>query len=125
MNIKHHSFIDDMFKKIVLFENRPLEAKYKKLEDGSYEVSMKISSKKHYVYGDGKEKEAPFSLPMYIGIENKKGEYLYLAKKTVQSGENKITVSVKEKPYRASVDPLNILIDKNPNDNQVNISEKL
>ena len=124
-NSKHHSLIDDMFKKIVLFENRPLDAKHKKLEDGSYQVSMKISSKKYYADEDGKEEEVPFSQPMYIGIENKKGDFLYLAKQTVQSGENEITVNVKEQPYKASIDPLNILVDKNSNDNEINVSEQL
>ena len=124
-NAKYHPLIDDMFKKIVLFENKPLEAKYKKLEDGSYQVSIKISSKKYYVDEDGREEKTSFSQAMYVGIENKKGDFLYLAKQTIQSGENEITISVKEKPYKANVDPLNILIDKNPDDNHVSISEKL
>ena len=44
-----------MFKKIVLFENRPLKAQYKKLKEDSYQVSIQVSSQKYYADEDGKK----------------------------------------------------------------------
>lgn len=120
---KYHPLIDDMFRKIVLFENKPLEAKYKKLRDDLYRVSFKFNGKKYYSDENGKEKESPFQQSMYIGIEDSAGEFLYLKKHKVKNGENEFVIEVEQTPYLAGIDPLNMLVDKNPDDNQIRVSQ--
>ncbi|MEM7646631.1 MAG: M1 family aminopeptidase, partial [Pseudomonadota bacterium] len=43
---KYHPIIAEIFEKIVLFQNRPLNASYKKLANGKYQVNVTVSCKK-------------------------------------------------------------------------------
>ena len=62
---------------------------------------------------------------MYIGVEDVKGDILYLEKHDIQDGESEIVVNVKGLPHKASIDPLHILVDKNPDDNYIRVSKHL
>src|SRR5690606_34501997 len=109
--------VEDMLEKIVLFENRPIEATASLAKNGEYKVHLKVSSKKLYSDKSGKESETPFEQEIDIGVQNANEEYIYLRKHKIKSGENQIEISVKERPYKAGIDPLNILIDRNSGDN--------
>lgn len=116
------SLINDMLEKIVLFENRPLTAVAQLNKDGTYAVDLTISSKKIESSPEGKEIEKDFSQEIDIGVIGQDLKYLYLKKHRIENGENKISVVVKDKPAKAGVDPLNILIDRNSKDNMVPVS---
>ena len=50
------------------------------------------------------------------------GEPLYLRMHRVRSGEQRITVTVPRKPARAGIDPRNLLIDVEPDDNLAEVA---
>lgn len=117
-----HGYIADALERITLFENRPLTAEAKKLPDGQYEVTLKVQSEKVHADGDGKETKVELKQPIDIGVTNAKGEFLFLKKLDLKTGENEIKVKVAEKPAKAGVDPLNYLIDKTPDDNELPVT---
>jgi aminopeptidase N len=119
-----HQLVEDLFEKIVLFDNRMMEASYTRLNNGQYSVKVKIKSAKVYSDEQGKETHANFSLPIYISAQDEKKNFLYLKKHMLKSGENEVEFMVKEKPHKAGVDPLNILVDKNPDDNTSKLKER-
>ncbi len=114
--------IEDMLEKIVLFENRPLTATATKKSDDTYTVELKVQSTKLVSDKDGKETETPFSQEMDIGVQGKDDKFIYLKKHLIKSGENIIKIEVQSEPLKAGIDPLNILIDRNSDDNLMNIT---
>ncbi len=111
-----------MLEKIVLFENRPTRAIAKKIADGTYEVEVDVTSKKIYSDLNGKEEERDFAQEMEIGVQDKDKKFIYLQKHPITSGETKVVVQVKGEPYKAGVDPRNVLIDRNSDDNLTTVS---
>ncbi len=119
------SLVEDMLEKIVLFENRPLLAEATETKDQVYKVELKVFSKKIDSDPQGKETEQKqFQQEMDIGVLDEKNQYLYLKKHPIKAGENTFEIEVKGKPIKAGIDPLNILIDRDSNDNLINVSVK-
>lgn len=118
--------IDDFFYKITLYENKTEEASYKKLGKNDYEVTIKFNSKKYEADSLGNEISIPMDDWVDIGVYSmSKGEEVlaYRKKHLISKEENEITIKVNKIPYRAGIDPMNILIDRNPRDNVESVSE--
>ena len=120
--------IGDLFENIILFSNRAVEAKYKKVGT-EYEVVLKTTSEKFIADSLGKEKNVILADYIDIGIfaepENKNnlGKPLLIKRLKLTKGENTFTFRVKEKPYQAGIDPYNYLIDRLPEDNLKKLDE--
>ncbi|HTF19166.1 MAG TPA: M1 family aminopeptidase [Chryseolinea sp.] len=125
-------FIEDAFEKITLYENRLIDASYRKDGDG-YKVTLRVNSRKVYYDGLGGETGTGQSKDLIdIGIftedgKNDKGmkekRPLYLKKHWLQPGEQTIEIFVKTEPKTAGIDPYNKLIDRIPDDNTKSVSE--
>ena len=122
---RSHDLIDDLFKKVVFFENRALKAEFTELQEGKYLVEITFNAKKLYSDGKGKEKEELFEQEVYFGVKDENDDFIYLKKREITAGESTISVVVNSKPHKAGIDPLNILIDKKPDDNIIRVSRKL
>jgi ABC-2 type transport system permease protein len=117
----------DMFEKITLYDNRTEDASYKKISETEYLVTLTINTKKSYADEKGNESEASSQRDLIeIGIfapetKDKNGlkynKPLYLQKQWLTKGQHKLTFTVKEKPYKAGIDPYNKLIDRVGTDN--------
>lgn len=119
--------IEDLFETITLFENKTVEASYRKLEDGKYLVKIKVQAKKFRATGEGEEKEIPINDMIDIGIfagEKKKEKVLHLQKYKIDKTEMEFEIKVDEVPTRAGIDPYNKLVDRNSDDNVGQITEK-
>ncbi|MDY8137133.1 ABC transporter permease/M1 family aminopeptidase [Aquimarina sp. 2201CG5-10] len=125
--------VEDGFKEIVLYENRVVSAKTKELDNGKFETSFTVDSKKIYYDDKGKE-ERTDDKTNYIEIglfgedivddqEVPLKNPFYLERKWLKSGENTFTVITDKKPVKAGIDPYNKLIDRNSDDNLKNIEE--
>lgn len=114
--------IPDLFEKITLFNNRMLEAKYKKV-GGGYEVTLKTISEKFRSDAVGKETAIPIADFIDIGIfgtpaeDGILGKVLLKKRLKITKKDNTFTFKVKELPYEAGIDPYNYLIDRVPDDN--------
>ncbi|MCZ6678623.1 MAG: M1 family aminopeptidase, partial [Candidatus Poribacteria bacterium] len=123
-----HSVMDDLFKKITLYENRVAEAESQPLANGRYAVKVRLNARKLYADSLGVETETEMADWIDVGIfaeeqtdEGTKEIQIYLRKHKLKSGENTLTLEVPRKPVRVSVDPYYKLIDRNPDDNVASI----
>ncbi len=115
------NLVTDMFEKIVLFENKTDESYYNKVSDDEYVVTIDLDVKKFEADSVGNTNEVALSEWIDIGIytEDEEGEekLIYLKKHLISDQDTKLEIKVTEKPVKAGIDPLNILIDRNPDDN--------
>jgi ABC-2 type transport system permease protein len=115
------STITDLFEKIVLYDNKATEATATKMADGKYKVRVTVESKKFIADGAGNETAIPVDEWIDIGVLAKgikdEDRVLALEKKHLTAPRATFELIVTEKPSKAGIDPLNKLIDRNPEDN--------
>jgi len=120
--------VTDLFEKIVLFENKTEEVVFSKSENESYLVELSISAKKFEADSMGMSQEVALADWVDIGVygEDQEGndKLLYLKKHKITDKEMTFTIAVDELPTKAGIDPINKLIDRNPDDNVKTASEK-
>ena len=120
---EHQGLLEDFIETITLFDDRAVRAKAQQLPDGKTEVTLVVTAKKFRADGAGNEKEAPMDLPVDIGVQDAKGNWLFLEKRRVKTGENTFVLTVEGTPTRAGIDPLHKLIDRDTGDNLVAIDK--
>ncbi len=118
--------ITDFFDKIVLYENKVDEASYTEVSDNEYFVNLKLNTKKLESDSLGRSNQMDIADWIDVGIytedENGDEKLIYLEKHQFTNQETEIKVKVNKKPVSAGVDPLNKLIDRNPDDNVKNLT---
>ncbi|CAN5321814.1 M1 family metallopeptidase [soil metagenome] len=126
---QHAQLITDLFEKITLYDLKASDAKATKRADGQYELSFTVEAKKLYADGKGRETEAPLNEGFDIGVfsaEPGKPGYtrasvLLMERRALSSGKQLITVVVAKAPKFVGVDPYNMRIDRNSDDNVVKV----
>jgi aminopeptidase N len=121
--------ITDLFDKITVYDLHAVTASSHKRADGKYDVTVKISAKKNYADGTGKETEAPMNEPVDVGLfTHKPGtagftaqDVLALQRVQVHSGEQTYQFTTDRKPVVAGIDPYNTIINRNSDENLVDI----
>ncbi|MGH7648931.1 MAG: M1 family aminopeptidase, partial [Gemmatimonadaceae bacterium] len=119
--------IDDGFNRIVLYDDKTISATSKPLPNGKYEVTLDVQARK--VQADSNGVESPMPLDDYIEIgvftgKTDEEKPLYMVKQKFTQERSKITVVVDQKPTRAGIDPYNKLIDRNADDNMIDITSQ-
>jgi len=114
--------IDDMFDSIVLYENSAVEAKYREVSKGKYEVKLKVKARKVRADENGVEREAPLADWIDIGVFDSRKKPLYLAKHKIEKPVTEFTLMVDGVPDRAGIDPWNKLVDRRPDDNTTHVT---
>jgi ABC-type transport system involved in multi-copper enzyme maturation permease subunit len=109
--------LTDLFERIVLYDNRVTGATARQRADGRWDVTMQLHLAKLQADGKGKETVRSYDEPVEIAVFGQGGQVLMREKRRLAGGESTVTVTVKEKPSEAGVDPYNILIDRMPGDN--------
>ena len=140
--------IKDMFETITLYQNRVVETKSEKLDNGKYKVDIEFKVSKYrnnekgrafygeeerdsitYQTDDMKKPEYSVFLEDYIDIgifgeDNDENETeLYVKKHKISKIHNKITIIVDQEPIEVGIDPYNKLIDTNSEDNRMKIEK--
>jgi ABC-2 type transport system permease protein len=118
--------ITDGFDNIVLYDNKILTASVTPTADHKYKVTMTVQARK--VKADGNGNESPMGLNDYIEIgvfRGKKDEEqpLYLKKEKITQEQSTYEIVVNEMPTRAGIDPYNKLVDRNADDNMIDITK--
>ena len=115
--------IDDLFYKIVLFENRTLATSYRPTNDGKFEVTIEVECRKFEADDDGKQTEVAVNDWIEIGAfaepdgDSKYGETLYRERVKIDRNKGEYKFIVDQEPALAGVDPFLMLIDRLPDDN--------
>lgn len=118
---QQRSLVDDLFRRITLFDNRMASASATKLPDGRYRVSMRIHAAEFHANGNGGKVPARLVVPIEVGVfarpvdaASHQESPLYLAKVPLRDGDNTLAVTVDGKPYVAAIDPYHELTDVRP-----------
>jgi ABC-2 type transport system permease protein len=114
----------DWFETITIFDNRALSATYSLLPNGKYQVHVAVEAKKYRSDGKGQEHLVPLHDLVDIGVMDSDGKYLYLQKHRIDQERQEFTLAVDKQPARAGIDPLIKLIDRNPDDNVVDVTKE-
>jgi len=120
---EYQYLIADLFEEITLYENRAISATYRAKGNGRYEVTLKISAKKFHADGLGAQKEDAMDDQIDIGVFGEDDKPLYLRKHRIPAGETTLTMVVDARPVRAGIDPVVKLVDRNPDDNTVAVTQ--
>lgn len=118
---------DDGFNRIVLYDNKAVSATSEKTPDGKYKVTLDVRARKVQANGDGAETPMPLADYIEIGIfSGKKDEEkpLYLKKEKFTEDHKTFEIIVDEKPTLAGIDPYNKLIDRDADDNMIDVTNK-
>jgi len=122
---KHHALIEDLFEKIVFFDNRVTAAKARKRDDGKYVVTLDLHSLKQEAAGEGEEKEMKLDDEIDVGVfarpeggKEADETVLYLRKHRFTGKQTTLELVVDGQPFDAGIDPYNKLIDRVSDDNR-------
>jgi hypothetical protein len=110
--------LGDLFQTITLYENRATEARVTR-RGGKYAVAMTLEAKKFRSDGRGRESAVPLDDWIDVGVLGGKDgkDILRIEKRRITEPHMVIELVVDQKPAKAGIDPLNKLIDRNPDDN--------
>jgi len=120
---QYQYLLKDLFEDITLFSNRALNAKAKKRPDGKYDVTVQVETHKYKADAKGAETEVPVDDWIEVGAlaAPEKGKHYgkVLARQLIHmTGKGGTYIFVTdEKPDKAGIDPLLLLIDRLPDDN--------
>jgi ABC-2 type transport system permease protein len=120
-------YIDDNFENIVLYDNKAVSATVTPTSDHKYKVTLVVEA--HKVRSDGSGNETSMHLHDLIDIGVLTGpsdaeKPLYLKKEWISDGRQTFTVTVDQMPTRAGIDPYNKLIDRNEDDNEIEVTKQ-
>lgn len=113
--------IDDLFERIVLYENRVVSATATKRVDGKYLVTLQARAGKMRSDEVGRESAALLNDYIEFGVDGAEGVPLVRERRLVYGPEISVTLVVDSLPVRAGIDPDNKLIDRKPSDNMTDV----
>ncbi|TJY38062.1 ABC transporter permease/M1 family aminopeptidase [Pontimicrobium aquaticum] len=120
----YHTLVDDWFKKVITYDLGIEESSYKKLSNGTYEVSVKIKANRFEMQPSGKTKEIEMNEPIKIGVFTKHpslvkddSPILHYKSSKIDKEFTEIKIIVNEKPAYISIDPYGTRSDENLVDN--------
>jgi len=122
---KHNELIDDMFKRITMFDLKFDNGNVAALPDGRFKVTINVEASKHYEDAVGNKTSAMLNMPIDIGLFTRnpsargftESDVIVLNKHQLVSGTNTLEFIVNKKPLFAGIDPYHKLIDTQSDDN--------
>ena len=120
-------YIDDNFENIVLYDNKAISATVAPTPDHKYKVTVVVEAHKIKSDGSGNETHMPLHDLIDVGAVTGKGDSekpIYLQKQWISDGRQTFTFVTDQMPTRAGIDPLNKLIDRNEDDNEIDVTKE-
>jgi ABC-2 type transport system permease protein len=124
---EYQYLVDDGFNRIVLYDNQAVTATSQKTSDGKYKVTLEVKARKMQADGNGAETPMPLADYIEIGVfSGKKDEEkpLYLKKEKFTEDHKTFEIVVDQQPTLAGIDPYNKLIDRNADDNMIDVTKQ-
>ena len=120
----------DQFYRITLYDLRAKQATVHRLPDGQFETTITVEAGKSYADGKGNETQAPFDDQVDIGVFTAhpgnltfgRENVVSMQRQQIRSGEQQVRIVTRDKPVYAGVDPYLNFIDRNSNDNIIQVS---
>ncbi|HUI85315.1 MAG TPA: M1 family aminopeptidase [Candidatus Binatia bacterium] len=121
---QYQYLFDDMFRNITVYDDRAVAANYVQQPDGKYQVHLAVEAKKFRADARGQEHSVPVNDWMDVGVLDAGGNYLYLQKHKIDRQKSDFTITVDKVPAKAGIDPVDKLIDRNPDDNVIAVKKR-
>lgn len=127
---KHHTLVNDWFKKVITYDLSIDEtSSYKALPNGTYELTVKVNAKRFKMLETGEILPETINEPIKIGVFAKHpskveddSSVLYYKSHQINKEQTEIKIIVKEKPTHIAIDPYGTRSDENLVDNVFNIN---
>jgi ABC-2 type transport system permease protein len=117
-----HELLTDLFETITLWDVKTQSAAARRLGDGKYEVTLEVVAQKLRADGGGLETATPMNDLLEVGVfAPGKDDPIHLARHRIRSGKQTIRIIVPQEPSRAGVDPFRKLIEREREDNVVDV----
>ena len=122
---QERKLVEDLLRRITLYDLKVSDAETSELADGSWETVMTVEAIKLYADGEGQETESPLDDQIEIGAFTArpglgafdKSNVLLMERRMIRSGSQEIRVVTKVEPSFVGIDPYNKYIDRNSDDN--------
>ena len=117
------ALITDLFERITLYDlsvDRPTAVRR---SDGRWDVTVPMEARKTYADGRGNTREARLSEPIEIGLfsagpgSGDGGSVIMIERRPIRTGRQVLRFVTERQPTHAGVDPSNLYIDRNADDN--------
>ena len=125
---ERQGLLEDLFETITLWDNRVRVASAEPIGGGRWQVRLELSARKLRADGHGAESEIPMDDWVDVAVFGEKepggpktGRLLTSEKRRVTDGTHTLELVVDGEPLRAGVDPFHKLIDRDPDDNTVEV----
>jgi len=116
------NMVDDLFLRITVFSNSCKTAKATLTKDKKYLVSVDLDLQKFYADSIGNEKQTLLNDWIDVGAVDEKDNLLFSTKVKINKNKMSYQFVMDKKPYKAGIDPLNQLIDKDGEDNLMKVN---
>ncbi len=117
--------ITDLFETVTLWDVKTVRADVARTHDGQYEATLDIVAKKLRADGAGRETETPMEDFVEIGVFGPAGggldEPYSVQRHRIRSGRQTIRVTVPREPARVGIDPFRKLIERDRDDNVIEV----
>jgi ABC-2 type transport system permease protein len=120
-------YITDAFESIVLYDNKALSATVSETPDKKYKVTLTVQARKLKSDGNGVETPMPMNDFIDVGLLTGKKNHekvLYLKKEKFTAEKQTFEILVDEMPTHAGIDPQNKLIDRDADDNTMDVTRR-
>jgi len=124
-NDQERELVEDMLRRITLYDMKVESAETRELGDGTWETVMTVEAAKFYADGEGVENESPLDDQIEVGAFTARpglgafdsANVLMMERRPVRSGSQEIRIVTAEEPSFVGIDPYNKYIDRNSDDN--------
>jgi ABC-2 type transport system permease protein len=118
--------VDDLFETVTLWDLRATAAQGAELPDGRYEVELTVTARKVRAGPLGDETEVPMEDLVEIGFfgAGDEEEPIFLRKERFTGQPRTFRIILDERPVRGGIDPLHKLIDRDQDDNVVDVERR-
>jgi ABC-type transport system involved in multi-copper enzyme maturation permease subunit len=126
---EHQPLITDLFQNITLYDAKVTTARKKRRADGMWDVTLEIDARKLYADGEGRETEATLAESFDLGLftaepgtkDFDRGDVIVFERRPIRSGVQTLQAVAAREPMFAGVDPYNKRVDRNSEDNVIEI----
>lgn len=124
------ALITDLFETITIYDLKAKEAVTKQRADGMWATRITVEAGKFRADGKGKETPAPLAESIEVGVFTArpgegafaKADVVSMERRPVRAGKQVFEVVTRKKPTYAGIDPYNFYIDRDSDDNVVEVN---
>jgi ABC-2 type transport system permease protein len=114
--------LHDLFEVNTYWELEAKQAQARQIQPGIWEVTLELEARKLIYDSAGVQRETPMSDWIEVGVySTANSEPLYMKKHHIQTGRQTLILNVAQRPDHIGIDPNQLLIDLDPDNNSTTV----